>query len=64
MKCRILKPNDHKLENDACNAAATDLPFFVNNSLLSFFSECSITANGIKIPSANGNYVRKAFNDT
>ena len=61
VKGRILRPNGDKLEYDAGNAAATDAPFFVNNALHSFFSECSITANGIKISSANGNYAQKAF---
>ena len=64
VKCRILRPNGDKLAYDAGNAAATDAPFFVNNTLHSLFSECSITANGIKISSANGNYAQKAFIET
>ena len=64
VKCRILIPNGDKLEYDAGNASANGSPFFVNNTLHSLFFECSITANGIKIPSANGNYGQKAFNET
>ena len=63
VKCRILRPNGDKLEYDAGNAAATDAPFFVNNTLHSLFSECSITANDIKT-SYNGNYAQKAFIET
>ena len=64
VKCTILRPNGHKLEYDAGNSAAADSPFFVNNTLHSLFSACSITANGIKISSANGNYAQKAFIET
>ena len=64
VKCRIVRPNGDKLQYDAGNAAATDAPFLVNNTLHSLFSECSITANGIKISSANGNYAQKAFIET
>ena len=64
VKCRIFRPNGDKLEYDAGNAAATDAPVFVNSTLHSLFSECSITANGINLPSANGNYAQKAFIET
>ena len=63
VKCRILRPNGDKLDYDAGNAAATGSPSFVNNTLHSLFSECSITANGIKI-SSNGNYAQKASTET
>ena len=49
VKCRFLRPIGDKLEYDAGKAAAADAPFFVNITLHSLFSECSITANGIKI---------------
>ena len=61
MQCKILRPNGVKLENDASNAAATDSPFFPIINLHSFFSECSIIANGKKTFSSNGNYAQKAF---
>ena len=63
VKCRILRPNANKLEYDAGNAEATDAPFFVNKTLHSLFSGCSITANGIKV-SSNGNYAQKTFIET
>ena len=44
--------------------AQQEKPAFVNNTLHSFFSDCNITANGIKISSANGNYAHKAFIET
>ena len=63
VKCRILSPTGDKLEHDAAGAAATDLPFFLNNNLNYRFSECSIAAKGIKISPADGNYA-KAFIET
>ena len=64
VKCRILRPNGDKLVYYEGNDVATDSPFFVDNLVHSLFSECSITANGIKISSANGNYAQKAFIET
>ena len=64
MKCRILRTNAYKLDYDAADAAATDSPLFVNDALHSLFFECRITANGIKLSSANGNYAQKAFIET
>ena len=61
MKDTILRPNVDKQEYDASNAAATDSPFFVNKTLHSLLSECSITGNGIKICSANGIYAQQVF---
>ena len=44
--------------------AQQEKPTFVNNTLHSLFSDCNITAHGIKISSANGNYAHKAFIET
>ena len=38
--------------------------FFANNTLHSLFSECTVTANGIKISNANEVYAHKAFIET
>lgn len=64
IKCKILQSNGNNLRYDATDAAASDLPVFVNNTLHSLFSECTVAANGIKISSANGNYSQKAFIET
>ena len=50
-----------KLDYDKTNAANTDSPCFVNNTLHCLFSECGVTANGIKNYSANGHNAQKAF---
>ena len=61
MQCGILRLKGDKFEYDASNSAATDSLFFVNNTLHSFFSESSITANGIEIFSANAITLKKTF---
>lgn len=65
VKCVLLKANGtDKLDYDAADATKTDNPVFVNNALHSMFSECDVTANGIKISSSNGLYAHKAFLET
>ena len=64
VKCKIEQVNGDPLRYHATNATERDTPKFVNNTLHSLFSDCSITANGIKISSANGNYAAKAFLET
>lgn len=64
VNCKILQANGADLRFDAADATQSDKPMFVNNALHSLFSECSVTANGIKISSANGNYAQKAFIET
>ena len=64
VKCRITQSSGNNLRYTAGNAAASDTPFFANNTLHSLFNDCTITANGIKISSANGLYAHKAFIET
>ena len=49
---------DLRTGTDATN---TDSPFLSNNALHSLFSECTVSANGVKICNINGNYGHKAF---
>ena len=42
----------------------TDAPYFFNNVLHSLFSDCTVSANGLKISKANGNYAHKSFIET
>ena len=44
--------------------ARTDAPYFCNNVLHSFFSDCTVSANGTKISNANGIYAHKCFIET
>ena len=46
------------------DANASDTPFFVNNILHSLFADCTVSANGNKISSANGHYAHKCFIET
>ena len=64
VECRIPRPNGDKVEYDAADAAAADSPFFPNNTQHFVFSKCNITAEGIKIFSASGNYAQKASIET
>ena len=64
VKCKIVQANGDPLRYHASNATERDTPKFANNTLHSLFSDCSITANGIKISSANGYYAPKAFLET
>ena len=60
IKCKISRNNEGDLRagTDATN---TDAPYFSNNALHSLFSECTVSANGVKISNTNGNYAHKAF---
>ena len=64
IKCKIKQSDGNDLRYDATDATQTDTPIFVNNTLHSLFSECTVTANGIKISNANGVYAHKAFIET
>ena len=61
VKCRILQANGNNLRHDATDASLTDSPCFVNKTLHSLFSDCTVSANGFKILSSNGYYAPKAF---
>ena len=64
IKCRILQTDGTDLRYTAGDANASDLPFFANNILYSLFADCTISANGIKISTANGHYADKSFIET
>ena len=61
VNCKILQSDSNKLRFTTGDAAASDLPVFVYNALLSLFSDCIVSANSIKFSSSNGNYAQKAF---
>ena len=64
VKCRIPNADRNDLQYTAGDAPATDASFFVNNVLHSLFVDCTVSANGIKISSANGHYAHKSFIET
>ena len=64
VKCRIQNADGTDLRYTAGDATATDAAYFVNNVLHSLFANCTVSANGIKISSANGHYAHKSFIET
>ena len=64
MKCKFTQTDGTVLRYDARSAAKSNNPFFVINTLHSLFSECTVTANGIKISNSTGVYAHKAFIET
>ena len=64
IKCKIVQSSDADLKYDntaSADVTKTDAPYFCNNLLHSLFSDCTVSANGLKISSANGNYAHKSF---
>ena len=64
VKCCIVQSNGNNLRYTTGDANASDTPFFVNNILHSSFADCTVSANGNKISSANGHYAHKCFIET
>ena len=54
VKCRIVQSNGKNLRYTAGDANANDTLYFVNNTLRSLFADFTVSANLIKISSANG----------
>ena len=59
-----LQNDGSDLRYDATNAAQSDAPVFVNNTLHWRFSECTVSANGMKVSNSNRVYAHKAFIET
>ena len=64
VKCCIVQSNGNNLRYTTGDANASDTPFFLNNILHSLFADCTVSANGNKISSANGHYAHKCFIET
>ena len=58
IKCKISRNNDGDLRTGT-DATKTEAPYFSNNALHSLFSECTVSANGVKISNTNGNNLTK-----
>ena len=63
IKCKISWNNDGDLRTRT-DAANRDAPYLSNNALHSLFSECTASANGVKISNTNGNYAHKEIKKT
>ena len=67
VKCKIVQSSEADLKYGATTAAditKTDSPYFCNNVLHPLFSDCTVSANGLKYSNANGNYAHKSFIET
>ena len=62
IKGRTSQNDGSELRYDAANGAQSDNPVVVNFSLVS--SECTVTANGMKVSNSNGVYAHKDFIET
>ena len=67
IKCKLVQGSEASLKYDdgaAAEVTKTDAPYFCNNVLHSLFFGCTVSANGLKISNANGNYAHKSFIET
>ena len=64
IKFRVVQNNGNDLRFTTGDANNSDTPHLVNNALHSLFTDCSVSANVIKISSANGHYEHKSFIET
>ena len=67
IKCKIVQASEAYMKYDAGAAADVtkrDAPYVCNNVLQSLFSDCTVSANGLKISNANGIYAIKSFVET
>ena len=64
VKCQTQNADGTDLRYTAGDATATDAAYFINNVLHSLFANCTVSANGTKISSANGHYAHKKFIET
>ena len=64
IKCRILQTDGTDLRYTHGDANASDLLYFADNILHSLFAYCTVSANDIKISTANGHYAHKSFIET
>ena len=59
IRCKVTQSNGADLRYD--NTDPTVSETLVNNSLYSIFSDCTLSANGLKISNANSNFEHKSF---
>ena len=61
IRCKVTQSNGADLRYDNTDPTVSDSPLLVNNSLYSLFSDCTLSANGLKISNANSNFAHKSF---
>ena len=61
IRCKVTQSNGDDLRYDNTDPNVSDSPFLVNNSLYYLFSDCTLSAIGLKISNANSNFAHKNF---
>ena len=61
IRCKVTQSNGADLRYDNTDPTVSDSPFLVNNSLYSLFSDCTLSANGLKISNADSSFAHKSF---
>ena len=61
IRCKVTQSNGADLRYDNTDPTVSDSPFLVKHSLYSLFSDCTLSANGLKIANANSNFAHKSF---
>ena len=61
IRCKVTESNGADLQYDNTDPTVSDSTFLVNNSLYSLFSDCTLSANGLKYSNANSNFAHKSF---
>ena len=64
IKRRIFQTDGTDLRYTHGDANASDLPYFANNILHSLFADCTVSANDIRVSTANGHHAQKSFIET
>ena len=64
IECQILQTDGTDLLRYTAGDAIASDPYFDNNILHSLFADSTVSANGIKISTANGHYAHKIFIET
>ena len=62
-KLQTQRTNDADLGTGA-DAANTELPYFGIRALRSMFSECTVSANGVKFSKTHDKYAQRVFIET
>ena len=61
IRCKVTQSNGADLRYDNTDPTVTDSPFLINNSLYTLFSDCTLSANGLKHSNANSKFAHKSF---
>ena len=61
IRCKVTQSNGADLRYDNTDPTVSDSPLLVNNPLFSLISDCTLSADGLKISNANSNFAHKSF---